>query len=257
MRIHPTDPRLFLVELSDFRTAPLPQQVQENLEPLNTVVDWARDYLCRPHPELGRTGAVCPFTQPALRRNLFMLTVIRGSELHADDVQETVRLYRDWFLEMPPHDARQAQYKTINILFPDLPESAWKTVIEAVQERLKAEYVPHGIMIGEFHPGPPDKAALWNEDFRPLRCPLPMLAIRHMVPTDFVFLRDRQDFMSAYLRLHGARLPPQMAPEIRSVAAAFGLAIPGEVVAPPQQDPPVDGCPVHASEEPVLTSSGA
>ena len=278
MRIHPADPGLYLVELSDLRTSPLPPQVQENLEPIQTIVDWATDYLCRPHPELGRTGAVCPFTQPSLRRNLFFLTVMRGADLQLEDVEEVVRAYRDWFLEMPPSDPRTAQYKTVNIIFPDLPQAAWKTLIEEAQDRLKGEYVPHGIMIGEFHPGPPEKAALWNPDFRPLRCPLPMLVIRHMVPTDFVFLKDRQDFMSAYLRLQGDRIPPKIAGDVRAVAASYGLALPGEVVVPPAEAVIPTECPAHAhaaaavesvcpahavietalpSSEPALTSSGA
>lgn len=267
MRIHPADPRLYLVELSDFREDPPPAQVQENLEPLRTIVDWATDYLCRPHPQLGRTGAVCPFTQPSLRRNVFFLTVVRGADLRLGDVEELVRAYRDWFIDMPPTDPRQAQYKTVNIIFPDLPPEAWKTLIEATQERLKSEYVPRGIMIGEFHPGPPDKAALWNPDFRPLRCPLPMLVIRHMVPTDFVFLRDRQDFMSAYLRLQGGRIPPVMAGEVRGVAAGFGLTMTGDAAAADPgpaaaavavQEPPAGPrCPFHASPEPALTPTGA
>lgn len=247
MRIHPTDPRLYLVELADFRTEPLPARVQEHLEPLRAIVHWAMDYLCNPHPELGRRGAVCPFTSPSIRRNLFYLTVMPGADLRRDDVEEVVRAYREWFLEMEPHDPRLAQYKSINILFPDIPQEAWSTLIEATQEQLKAEYVPHGIMIGEFHPGPPDKAALRNPDFRPLRSPLPLLSIRHMVPTDFAFLRGREDFMTAFLARHGDKidtLPGTMPAEVRTVAAAFGLAIPGITRTAPE-------------DETALTTSGA
>lgn len=235
MRTHPTDPRLYLVELADFRTVPLAPVIQENMEPLRAIVHWATDYLCSPHPDLGRRGAVCPFTNPSMKRNLFFLTVMRGADLRADDVEQVVRSYRDWFLEMEPHDPRQAQYKSINILFPDIPEDAWTTLIEATQDRLKGEYVPHGIMIGEFHPGPPDKAALRNPDFRPLRSPVPLLSIRHMVPTDFAFLRDRPDFMAAFVQRHGDKidsLPGTMPAEVREVAAAFGLALPGTVSTP-------------------------
>lgn len=272
MRTHPADPRLYLVEPTDLKADPPPARVQEDLEPLRTIVSWATEYLSRPHPELGRPGAVCPFTPPALRRNLFFLTVIRGAELRLEDVGDVVRAYRDWFMELPPMDPRQAQYKTINIIFPDLPEAAWKTLIEATQDRLKAEYVPLGIMIGEFHPGPPDKAALWNPDFRPLRCPLPMLVIRHMVPTDFVFLRDRPDFMSAYLRLQGGRVPLVIRDEVRDVAESYGLSLSGEPLDPAPGCPHAaaqaraaaeaavaahSDCPVHASSEAAFTPSGA
>ncbi|HST63098.1 MAG TPA: hypothetical protein VLK84_30595 [Longimicrobium sp.] len=239
MRTHPTDPRLYLVELTDFRADPLPPQVVEHLEPLRAIVHWAMDYLCNPHPELGRRGAVCPFTTPSIRRNLFYLTVMPGADLRQQDVVEMVRTYRDWFLEMEPHDQRSAQYKTITILFPDIPEEAWSSLIEATHEELKAEYVPHGIMLGEFHPGPPDKAALRNPDFRPLKSPVPLLGIRHMVPTDFAFLRDRRDFMAAYLARHGDKidaLPGTMSAEVRQVAADFGLELPGAPQTAPEDE---------------------
>ena len=29
------------------------------------IADWVRSYLMRPHPKLGRPGAVCPFTSAA------------------------------------------------------------------------------------------------------------------------------------------------------------------------------------------------
>lgn len=239
MRIHPTDPRMYLVELSDFRAEPLPAQVQEHLEPLRAIVHWAMDYLCQPHPELGRRGAVCPFTTPSIRRNLFFLTVMPGADLRREDVVEVVRKYRDWFLEMEPHDTRSAQYKTINILFPDIPEEAWSSLIEATHGELKADYVMHGIMLGEFHPGPPEKAALRNPDFRPLKSPLPLLGIRHMVPTDFAFLRDEREYMVAYLARHGDKidsLPGTMPAEVRQVAAEFGLELPRENQTAPEDE---------------------
>ncbi|HEX2079986.1 MAG TPA: hypothetical protein VHG08_19870 [Longimicrobium sp.] len=233
MRLHSEDSRLFLVELSDFTEGPPAPRVAENLDALRPVLDWAKAYLCNPHPQLGRAGPVCPFTPPSIRKELFFLAVWRGAELDGEEVVEVVRLYRDWFLELEPRDGRDAQYKSINILFPDLPREAWSTLIEATQERLKPEYVPHGIMIGEFHPGPPEKESLWNPDFRPLKSPLPLLSIRNMVPTDFAFLKGRKDFMQAYLRLHGDNLPLKMADEVHRVAAAFGLAVPAPSVAIP------------------------
>lgn len=239
MRIHPTDPRMYLVELSDFRAEPLPAPVQEHLEPLRAIVHWAMDYLCQPHAELGRRGAVCPFTTPSIRRNLFFLTVMPGADLRQADVVEVVRKYRDWFLELEPHEPRMAQYKTINILFPDIPEEAWSTLIEGTHGELKADYVSAGIMLGEFHPGPPQKVALRNPDFRPLKSPLPLLGIRNMVPTDFAFLRDRRDFMEAYLARHGDKidsLPGTMPADVRQAAAEFGLDLPGAPQTAPEDE---------------------
>lgn len=226
MRIHPTDPSLYLVQPSDLSRDPLPDRVAENLEPLSRVLQWADDYLCRPHPELGRTGAVCPFTRPAMRKDLLFLAVYPGAELDQDQVVEVVRRYRDWFLELEPAEMPLAQYKFAGIIFPDIPESGYLGLIEATQARLKPEYVALGVMIGEFHPGPPKQAGLWNPDFRPLRSPLPMLGTRHMVPTDFPFLKDNRDHVAGYLERFRDTLPLRMYNDIREAARRFGLEMP-------------------------------
>ncbi len=35
---------------------------------LRAIHAWVREYLCRPHPELGRSGAMCPFVPEALQK---------------------------------------------------------------------------------------------------------------------------------------------------------------------------------------------
>lgn len=223
MRIHPTDPRLYLVEPADLTLDPLPEVVRADLELLSRTMGWAVSYLTHPHPELGRSGPVCPFTRPALRKNTFFLTVYHGSGLRREDVVEVVRAYRDWFLELEPREGKDVQYKTINIIFPDISTEDAIELIEDTQTLLKPEYVPHSIMIGEFHPGPPRKAGLWNPDFRPLKCPVPLMSIRYMVPTDFAFLRDTPELMTAYLARFADRIPAPMRADVEAVARDFGL----------------------------------
>lgn len=223
MRIHPTDPRLYLVEPADLTADPLPERVGPDLQLLARTMAWVVSYLTNPHPELGRSGPVCPFTRPALRKNTFFLTVYHGSDLRREDVVEVVRAYRDWFLELEPREGKDVPYKTINITFPDISTEDAIELIEDTQTRLKPEYVPHGIMIGEFHPGPPRKAGLWNPDFRPLRSPVPLMSIRYMVPTDFAFLRDTLELMTAYLTRFADRLPGPMQADVEATARRFGL----------------------------------
>jgi hypothetical protein len=239
MLTDPTDARLYVVQPSDLRLDPLPAKVAENLEPLSRVLQWADDYLCRPHPELGRPGAVCPFTRPALKKDLLFLAVYRGAELDQDEVVEVVRRYRDWFLQMEPAEYPAAQYKFIGIIFPDIPESGYLDLIEATQARLKAEYVALGVMIGEFHPGPPRQPGLWNPNFRPLKSPLPMLGTRHMVPTDFPFLKDTEEHVAGYLERFRDTLPLRMYAEIKEAAQRFGLEMPHTEAADDQALAPV------------------
>jgi hypothetical protein len=223
MLTHPSDPRLFLAEVSDFRAESPPERLLPYMAPLRVIQEWAQGYLCGPHAELGRSGPVCPFTRPSLRRELFYLAIYPGNELDQAQVREVVRAYRDWFMEMEPTSGAAAAYKTVGIVFPDLNEDQYVSLIEDTQDALKSDYVHEGLMIGEFHPGPPSKGGLRNPDFRPLRSPLPLLSIRHMVPTDFAFLHDRRDWMESYLARFAGQVPNGIADEVRGAAEKWGF----------------------------------
>ncbi len=225
MLTHPTLDVPPLVEPRDL-DGELPEVVRPAEEPLRAIVEWAYRYLCRPHPDLGRKGDVCPFTESALARNTFYLAVCQGVPTSADEVADTVAHYRDWFLELPPTGGPSAQFKTILILFPELAGPELHPVIDAAQRSLKPAYVSRGLMIGEFHDGPPDKAGLWNSRFRPLRSPVPLLAIRHMVPTDFPFLSLDDDHVAAYLQLFGDRVPTHLQPQVSAATARMGKGLP-------------------------------
>lgn len=208
MLTHPRDPERRLVELADLADGtPLPAGVlgSGHAGVLGTIVGWARDYLCRPHPDLGRRGPVCPYARAALDRKMLYLAVCPGDGTDRDRVLATVRGYREWFEEFGEHGElgepgplRQPHLLTFLILFPDVAPARAAEVIEGAQRRLKAEHVDRGLMIGEFHDGPPAAPGLWNTEFRPLRSPVPLLAIRRMVPSDLPFLRHDPRLVAAY-----------------------------------------------------------
>lgn len=226
MLIHRTDPSCYLLELADLDREPQPAQVRDNLAPLQKVVSWALEYLTHPHPELGRQGPVCPYTLPALRKASFYLTVRRGSDMTREEIHDDLMTYRDWFLRIEPRSGNNVIFKTILILYPDLPPESVPELIDETQESLKGEYVKEGLMIGEFHPGPPRKAGLWNPDFLPLHSPIPMLVIRHMVPTDFGFLRHDKRFVVSFLKRFRDQIPTQIRREVRETALEYGIAMP-------------------------------
>lgn len=232
MRILTTDPGCRLVELADLGPEPLPEPWQTYREPLEQVVSWAREYLTHSHPELGRPGPVCPYVQASMEKRLFLLTVCPGREIDGDGVVQTIMKYRDWFQEIEPRSGPDAMLKTILILFPEIPRSEVPALIDATQERLKAEFVRKGLMIGEFHPLPPQKGGLWNPDFRPLQAPVPMLVIRHMVPTDFAFLESDRDFVAAYLDVYGDQVPAHIKDQVQETAQGFGLELREPVLHP-------------------------
>ena len=225
MRVSPTDPALYLLDPRDLGDVPLPGGAEAYRTHARRVVGWARSYLCRPHAGLGREGPVCPFTQPSLERGLFWLTFYPGADPAPGDVSAVVSRYRDWFLELEPAAGAEAQHKAILVLFPELAPAGAPGVIDAVQAALKPEFIARGLMIGQFHEGC-EEPALWNRDFRPLRSPVPLLAIRHMVRTDAAFLTRDAGSLAAYLQRFGDAVPGRLEPAVREAALRLGLAYP-------------------------------
>ncbi|MEM9595409.1 MAG: DUF6875 domain-containing protein [Acidobacteriota bacterium] len=186
----------------------------DDLASLRTIVRWLRGFLANPHPELGRSGPVCPFMPKALRLDTLYLTCVRnpGGQPMVDQMTDTVRRYRDVFLNLEPRTGDEAIDKSLLMLFPDVQCDQANELIDSVQQRLKPDYTRFGLMLGEFHernmtPG------LRNPEFFPLRSPVCMLVIRHMVESDLPFLERPDDspgarvgFLRSYLRRLGGRM---------------------------------------------------
>ena len=79
------------------------------------------------------------------------------------------------------------------LLLPGVGDSAVAERVDAVQVLLQPVAVSLGLMIGEFHKSN-NASGLHNSSFYPLRMPFPALAIRHMVPGDWVFLKNEKKF---------------------------------------------------------------
>ncbi|WP_223807359.1 FAD-dependent oxidoreductase [Montanilutibacter psychrotolerans] len=175
--------------------------------PLAVTVDWVRTFLARPHPDVGRSGPVCPFTPTALALDTIWLTEITDRNPDPARLADVVGKYRDLFFEIEPRNGSVAINKTILIVFPNLGADA-AALIDDVQRELKPSFVDLGLMLGEFH-SRNESPGLRNPDFRPLRSPVPMVAIRLMVETDLPFLRrhiDEPTVRAAYLRSYLRRL---------------------------------------------------
>jgi hypothetical protein len=195
-------------ELSPATAALTPHEI----ESYKTIVEWTRNFLCRSHELLGREGPVCPFTQPSLNQNLFWLSIIPGSEIDMEATGDAVVRFRDWFFELTPQSGPEALLKTILIIFPDVSHETAKVQLEALQKKLKPDFVKKAIMVGQFYQGCPE-SGLWNDSFHPLQSPIPLLAIRNMVPSDFPFLhgkRGNSDMLIAYLNKFGTHIPPDV-----------------------------------------------
>lgn len=175
---------------------------------LARIVMWVREFLANPHPELGRSGPVCPFAPAALNFDTVWLTEVTDTEVDLNTIGQILGTYREIFLQLEPKHGPPAMNKAVLIVFPNLGATG-AALVDEVQLAHKAKFVEQGLMLGEFHaenmsPG------LRNEAFYPLRSPIPMLAIRFMVETDLPFLRRDLDppqtrvaFLRSYLRRLG------------------------------------------------------
>lgn len=182
------------------------QQDSDEILYLNEITGWVKNFLGKPHPELGRSGAVCPFIPRALKLNTIQLAVIRTKNLEPQQIEEIVKHYREVFLNLEPGKEELAFHKSIMLIFPDIPEAAACQLIDGVQQRLKPFFVEAGLMLGEFHQRN-ESPGLHNVNFRPLRSPIPMLAIRFMTESDLPFLDRLTDnpavriqYLEAYLK---------------------------------------------------------
>ena len=177
--------------------------------PLASVLDWMHAFLARAHPELGRKGAVCPFVPMSLEQDSIWMAEIADANATVDTISAVISQYRDLFLATEPTSGPDTINKAFVVVFPNLgPDGAG--VVDEVQNRLKRDFVELGLMLGEFHAAN-QSPGLCNADFRPLRSPIPMLAMRHMVDSDLPFLlryvyapAERSSFLRSYLfRLAG------------------------------------------------------
>jgi hypothetical protein len=185
--------------------------------PLRTVLDWVRSFLAAPHSQLGREGTVCPFVPTALELDTIWMAEVQASA-SLESISEIVTEYRNLFLETEPTRAPEAINKSFLLVFPGFRDNGAEgpALIDRVQARLKRYFVDMGLMLGEFH-AKNESPGLRNPDFRPLRSPIPMLAIRHMVDSDLPFLvresyapEERSAFLRSYLfRLGGTLTPAQ------------------------------------------------
>ncbi|MFI1796462.1 DUF6875 domain-containing protein [Streptomyces sp. NPDC020379] len=168
---------------------------------LRPVADWVSGHVARPHPDLGRRGAVCPFVPLALRLDLlrFALAVPPATD-EPSLLAATAALKAHW-QAMEPRGGPHVIDKTIILVLPGVPAD---TVVR-VHERLKPSFVADGMMLGEFFPGHPGPG-LRNPAFRPLHSDTPLLVARSMVANDLPFLTEkkypptrRAGFVAAFL----------------------------------------------------------
>ena len=168
------------------------------------LFEWIEVYICQPHPQLGRTGSVCPFVRLSIERGALSMSFhyeIDGSRVNT--LKRTIYGYAAKFLELPYSDERDRELQALLVIFPNIPEER-ADVIDLVHAQLKTHFVEKGLMLGQFHPNCPETAA-HNPFFRVSVSPFPLFAIRYMVLHDILFLSKQEQWFAEYYSRFGSK----------------------------------------------------
>jgi len=208
-----TDPFL-LEDLEDAgRTKEL---AASDLTALQAVASWTKTFVARPHNDLGRPGPVCPFVPTALERKTLWLSPARVADRGVPQIVQLISGYKKLFLNAPqPIDGDDADYKSIVVVFTDLPGDRAKGLFDEVLQQLAVpSYVQDGLVLGGFY-GSSMGSALYNPGFRPFTAPVPFLLMRRAVISDWKFFLDKEDWLNFWARRYGEAGVQALADELR------------------------------------------
>jgi hypothetical protein len=186
------------------------------------VFAWVRQYLGRPHPQLGRAGAVCPFAQPALDTDQLRVTI------SDDDGASRTRL-RALLLEHAAafaarlRDGSPSMYASLVVVFPRIPEDRFH-LLDQLHDELKTSLMTSDIMVSPFHPKS-ERPALWNPAFHVLRAPFAGFAFRKMDVRDIVFVASNRNAFAHYRTRFGRLFAQGEVSDEHGYATAYAQAI--------------------------------
>jgi hypothetical protein len=181
---------------------------------LLAVRSWIVNFVAKPNVKVGRQGPVCPFLPRALQENTLSFFTLNAAELSEDDLDESMKRFAERFAQTEPCTGKARLNKAFVIVLENLGDTEAARVVEGTQARLKRFFVERGLMLGEFHKNH-QGTGLHSREFRPLQSPVPLLVIRHMIPSDLPFLLRQSDslinrvnFVTSYIFRFGATLSP-------------------------------------------------
>ncbi|WP_298773434.1 DUF6875 domain-containing protein [uncultured Shewanella sp.] len=181
------------------------------------VEEWLKQYLARPHVNLGRKGPVCPFVPAALnKRKALASYILYDAKTQDSDVERALLGYGDYFRSLP-----ESHLNTIVIVMVHKGEgeALGAGIVERVQRTLKSAFMSYDTMIGQFYSQCPI-TGLHNDAFYPFDSKLPMIGIRHIMPQDLVFVSDDSEHTKIYLEKHNIFNREQLMQVLGSVGMA-------------------------------------
>jgi hypothetical protein len=182
---------------------------------LRAVADWTKTFVAKHHRDLGRAGPVCPFVPVALEHKTLWLAAERSTGRRAADAIQLIDGYKRLLLAAQPVDGDDANYKSIVVVFTDLPAAHAKDFFSGVLQQIGIpSYVDDGLVMGPFYEGN-DGTAIYNPNFRPFTSPVPLLLMRRAVISDWKFFLNNEDWLRLWARRYGESAVEALAAELR------------------------------------------
>lgn len=172
-------------------------------DPEAAIHRWLQEYICLPHEQLGRDGAVCPFVEPAMRSETLLVRSRTGLANEGLSSLRTLIREMTGMFRAAEWPRSNVAMRALLLVMPDLPMSQW-TLLDKAQAQMKAGLAHEGLMLGQFHPHCPEPAAR-NPWFPVSRSPIPLLAMRNMALHDVLFLHHDRELFAAYRHRFGDR----------------------------------------------------
>lgn len=194
------------MEASYGRRLYLPEEIDalpegEEARPLKEALHWLRDFIMRPHPNLGRPGSVCPYVKVAVDECLLYFTLSETADANNQpEIAAEVNLFAEMLLAMPPHEGPNSELRVILVLFPETEEAVFKD--PHFQWDVKTGLMRHGVTMGEFCPTSDVNAAL-KAKFFPVQPPLPLFSLRPFIDMDWMFIHREAEWREIYIERFG------------------------------------------------------
>ncbi|MFX1765433.1 hypothetical protein PWP93_23155 [Paraburkholderia sp. A1RI-2L] len=155
-----------------------------------TGLCWLEDFIMKPHAELGRRGAVCPFAKPVHHEESLVFCLWDATDLHYRDYLSILGKFPDLYLRLLDSAKADSRLFSLCVFVRGLDEAQFYQYIDEAHALLKPAFMDAGLMLGEFHPLSVTKGA-HSETFRPMRSSQPAFVVRAMSSHDALFI-DRE-----------------------------------------------------------------
>jgi hypothetical protein len=165
------------------------------------LFNWVDTYPMSPHADLGRAGVVCPYTRQARKIDSIRIGI---QSTAAEDEAGAFAALRAGFEELRriPVERGSEQFRTVVLAFPGCGSEAGIAMLKRVIKRHKYYALLRCYTIGFMH-ADSDETGLWNPAFRPLRSPMPVMALRYIVEQDAPFIARYHLMWGPYLLRYG------------------------------------------------------